>query len=205
MLGPTTFPAPKPCPDTLTLIGMPGSGKSTIGPQLARALGTRFVDLDRHIEKRIGGPIGEYFRAYGEDRFRALEAELLAEVMTNGIGVIATGGGSVLSAVNRDLLRQKSRVVWLDASPQALLPRLQRQRHRPLFQGADLADKLTELHAARHGLYRATAHHAVSVNEQATAQVVEAIIGLMDGAQTTGPSCHPDVASRSLPEPQTCS
>ena len=90
----------------LVLVGLPGSGKSTVGRQLARRLDIPFLDSDHAIEQRLGCSIREYFERQGEERFRDIETEVLGQLVQQGQGVLSTGGGSVLREQNRDLLRQ---------------------------------------------------------------------------------------------------
>ena len=84
-------------PLKLALIGMPGGGKSTVGKQLARQIGVPFVDSDHEIEQRIGGSIKQFFERHGEEAFRDLETEVIADLLGRpGDFVLATGGGAVL-------------------------------------------------------------------------------------------------------------
>ena len=85
----------------LVLVGLPGSGKTTVGRQLARRLHLPFVDSDHAIESRLGCSIREYFEREGEDRFRDLESEVLADLCQHHQGVLSSGGGSVLRPINR--------------------------------------------------------------------------------------------------------
>ena len=95
----------------LSLIAMPGGGKSTVGRQLARRLGLAFVDSDHEIEQRIGCSIKTFFEREGEERFRDIESEVLDEITARDSGVIATGGGIVLRELNRQRLRERYRAL----------------------------------------------------------------------------------------------
>ncbi len=100
------------------LTGLSGSGKSTVGPLLAEALGWGFVDLDRRIEERAGMVVGAIFEKWGELAFRDRESEALTEVLAQSPPpVLATGGGTLASARNRDLAARSGTVVWLQVSP----------------------------------------------------------------------------------------
>jgi shikimate kinase len=99
----------------LVLVGLMGSGKSTVGRQLAERLGRSFIDTDAVVADRAGRTIAEIFQTDGEAAFRHMESQIIAEVTSAGGAVIATGGGAVLSAENRALMRQDSLVVWLQA------------------------------------------------------------------------------------------
>lgn len=144
----------------LSLVGMPGGGKSTVGRLLARQLNVPFVDSDTEIELRLGGEsIKDYFARMGEASFRDLESEVIGELLAReGEGVLATGGGAVLRDINRERLREHSTVVYLRSSPDELFRRLRHDTQRPLLQVANPLAKLRELHAQRDPLYRRSAH-----------------------------------------------
>lgn len=101
----------------LVLVGLPGSGKTTVGRQLARRLHLPFVDSDHAIENRLGCSIRAYFEREGEDSFRDIESEVLADLCHSHRGVLSTGGGSVLRPINRERLRQHGQVFYLRSTP----------------------------------------------------------------------------------------
>jgi shikimate kinase len=142
----------------LSLVGMPGAGKTTIGRRLARELGVPFHDSDHEIERRIGGSIREYFALHGEQAFRDLEHAVIVDLTRDVTGVLATGGGSVLREANREALRAAGTVVYLHATPQSLHERLRHDLSRPLLQVADPLQRLHELFSQRDGHYRNSAH-----------------------------------------------
>lgn len=145
-----------PAPN-LFLVGPMGAGKSTVGRHTAELLRLPFIDLDHEIEERTGAAVSLIFEFEGEAGFRRRESALLAELAArNGI-VLATGGGAVLDAGNRRLLRERGYVVWLDASVDAQLARLARDRQRPLLQAPDRRERLEKLAAERNALYAETA------------------------------------------------
>jgi shikimate kinase len=129
----------------LVLVGLPGSGKTTVGRQLARRLHLPFVDSDHAIENRLGCSVREYFEREGEDRFRDLESEVLADLCHNHQGVLSTGGGSVLRPINRERLREHGQVFYLRSSPEEVFRRLRNDQNRPLLQVADPQARLREL------------------------------------------------------------
>ena len=105
----------------ITLVGMPGGGKSTVGRHLARQLGWAFVDSDSEIEKRIGCSVREFFDREGEDAFRDIEQKVIAELTSRSQAaglVLATGGGAVLRRVNRENMRHGGTVVYLRCAPE---------------------------------------------------------------------------------------
>lgn len=136
---------------------MPGCGKSTVGRVLARRLGGSHVDLDHEIELRAACSIATLFARSGEGTFRDMEASVLAELVDSGASVIATGGGVVLRSANRELLRTRTRCVYLRASNELLWRRLRRDRRRPLLQVVDPQERLRALSAEREPLYEETA------------------------------------------------
>jgi shikimate kinase len=160
---------------TISLVGMPGCGKSTVGRHLARQLGLRFIDSDSEIEKRIGMPIRDYFAAQGEDAFRDVEQEVIDDLSQLPHAVLATGGGAVLRPSSRDALHSRTHVFYLRNSPEELHRRLRHDTHRPLLQVADPLQRLRELYRDRDPLYRRTAHFVV----EAARPSVPALIGMV--------------------------
>lgn len=140
--------------ENLVLIGMPGSGKTTVGRLLAQKLGRVFIDTDEEISKTTGTPVQTLLTACGEPHFRSLEAELVRALADRQGCVIATGGGTVLAPENVRRLRQNGRLVFLDRP----LEQLTATDRHPL---SDTPEKLRRLYEARHGLYLAAADDAV--------------------------------------------
>jgi len=140
------------------LIGMMGSGKTTIGRALARELGLKFVDCDRELELRSGVTITTMFEVEGELTFREREAALIDELTQRDRIVLATGGGAVLRESSRAALRGRGLVIYLRASVDELARRTARDRGRPLLQTEDRRARLTQLLEQREPLYSATAH-----------------------------------------------
>ena len=160
----------------VALVGLPGSGKSTVGRHLARKLGLAFVDSDVRIEQRLGCPIREFFEREGEERFRDIEAEEIDSLTRGENCVLSTGGGAVLREENRHHLAQRCQVVYLRSSPDEVYRRLKHDRNRPLLQVADPLAKLRELFAERDPLYRATAHFVIETGRPSVATLVNMIL-----------------------------
>lgn len=158
------------------LVGLPGSGKSTVGRQLARRLGLPFIDSDQVIEQRIGSSIRAYFDREGEAAFRDLEAQVIDEVTSDPQAVVATGGGAVLRPENRACLHDRGRVVYLRSTPEDLFRRLRNDRHRPLLQVADPLVRLKDLYTQRHPLYAETSHFAIDTGRPSVATLVNMIL-----------------------------
>lgn len=165
---------------------MPGSGKSTIGRQLARRLGVRFVDSDQTIEQQIGCPIREFFEREGEGAFRDREESSIDELTLCDDIVLATGGGAVLRENNRLHLRDRTTVVYLRATPEALIRRLRHDTSRPLLQVADPLARLRDLYSQRDPLYRQTAHFTLETGRPSVATLVNMVEMQLDlaGART---------------------
>jgi len=175
----------------ISMIGMPGSGKSTVGRQLARQLESRFVDSDAEIEKRIGMPIRTYFETEGEGRFRDLEQSVLMDLLQGDRLVLATGGGIVLREDNRRALQEASTVIYLRSSPEELFRRLRHDTHRPLLQVGDPLRKLRELSHERDSLYRQTAHFVVEIGRPSLATLLNMILMQLELAGIVDPSLVP--------------
>jgi len=170
----------------IALVGLPGSGKTTIGRQLARKLAVPFVDTDAEIEQRIGCSIRDFFAREGEARFRDIESEVLDELTrAQGTGVLSTGGGSVLSARNREFLRSRCHVVYLRSSPDDLYRRLRHDTQRPLLQVDDPLARLRELHDARDPLYHETAHYTLETGRPSVPMLVNMMVMQLDLAGIT--------------------
>ncbi len=160
----------------IVLIGMMGAGKSTVGRRLAHVLGRRFVDADKALEQRCGVPIPTIFEVEGEDGFRRRETALLDELTHEDGLVIATGGGAVLRAENRRMLRERSFVVYLQAALPELWHRLRHDRVRPLLQTANPRQRIAELLAERDPLYGETAHLSMLTGRQPVELLVAEIV-----------------------------
>jgi shikimate kinase len=166
----------------IALVGMPGSGKSTVGRHVARHLGWTFVDTDHVIEQRIGCSIREYFELHGESAFRDVEQGVIADTLATAHDrVVATGGGAVLRAANREALRARAAVFYLRSTPEELARRLRHDTHRPLLQGsADPLKRLRALFAERDPLYRTTAHYVVETGRPSVHTPVNMVLMQID-------------------------
>ena len=163
--------------ENVVLVGMMGSGKTTVGQLLAERTGMEFIDLDEQIERRADCTITEIFGTQGEDAFRDLETQLLDEVeATVSRFVLATGGGAVLRAHNRDVMHEMGKVFWLDAPPETLRQRIGDDASRPLLQGVDAQKKLEKIFAMRREAYAAASDIHLDTTELSPEDIVDRII-----------------------------
>jgi len=145
-------------PDGVVLVGMPASGKSTVGRLVAERLGRPFVDTDVLVERRIGMPVPAYLERHGEAAFRSAETDAVSEACAVPGAVIGAGGGAVLDPLNRWVLWHHGSVAWLDAPPSALVGRLVADEvDRPTFRPYDV-DRLAAILDDRAPAYRAADH-----------------------------------------------
>jgi shikimate kinase len=159
------------------LVGPMGSGKSTIGAQLARTLRYGFIDCDEELERRTGASVKLIFDVEGEAGFRERESRLIEELTLEDRIVLATGGGAVLAARNRQCLRERGFVVYLRSPLDVLVARTRFDTTRPLLRTADPEATLREIVAAREPLYREVAALVVDTGKLSVKQVVRKIVG----------------------------
>ncbi len=160
----------------ISLIGLPGSGKTTVGRQLARRLQLPFIDSDHELEIKLGCSIKDYFAHEGEDKFRDAEQQVIDALTLGPASVLSTGGGVVLRSTNRKHLRERGRVVYLNSHPDELFRRLKRDTTRPLLQVEDPLAKLRDLYAQRDPFYRETAHFVIETGRPSVAMLVNMIV-----------------------------
>jgi shikimate kinase len=163
----------------LVLVGPMGAGKSVVGRRLAGRLGLAFVDLDTAIEQATGASIAELFASEGEAAFREHERRLLAGLLAREGQLIATGGGAVLDARSRELLRERSFVAWLRIGIDKQLRRLADCDARPLLQGSDREGRLRALAAVRDPLYAEIADLVLDTDDDPPGQVTSTLERLL--------------------------
>lgn len=167
----------------LVLVGMMGAGKTSVGKRLARRLGWRHVDADKRIERSSGRTIPEIFATDGEAGFRTIEHDVLESLLRlPGRTVVSTGGGAVLSADNRALMRERGTVVWLRARPETLLARVGKGNGRPLLAD-DPAAAVHRIAAERRDAYESAAHVVVDVDGCTADQVADAVLAAIQGEE----------------------
>ena len=154
-------------------------GKSAVGRNLAKRLRRRFVDLDRLIEKTEGMKVREIFEQKGEAYFRQIEKQTLAHVLQQDGQILATGGGVVLDDDNLALLKEKTVLIGLSASTDAILNRVGNSTTRPLLKGADRRERIEGLIHSRQARY-AQAHFTIDTGALTLAQVVDKIVEIVN-------------------------
>jgi XRE family aerobic/anaerobic benzoate catabolism transcriptional regulator len=169
-----------PPPSIVALLGLRGAGKTTIGRELARRLHVRFVELDRRIEKAADMSLAEVFSLYGEEHYRRLERETLAQVLAEKRAmVLATGGGIVASPDTFALLKKHAVTIWLRATPEDHWNRVVRQGdRRPMADHPQAMADLRALLTSREPLY-AGAEHIVDTSGRGVGAIVESVATLV--------------------------
>jgi len=163
------------------LVGLMGSGKSSIGRRLAAQLDLPLIDLDDYIVAQAGCSIPEIFARDGEAAFRQMETDALREVMRQH-AVIATGGGAVMSASNREMLSRHFPVIWLKASPKFLANRIDGDANRPLIAGGDTLKTLKQLAKTRYPLYESCADFTLPRGKMKKREALDAILAFLSNA-----------------------
>jgi len=162
--------------NNIFLVGLMGSGKTTIGRQLAKRLGKRFVDSDHEIEARTGASIPLIFDIEGEASFRRREAEVIRDLSSQRGIVLATGGGAVLDAGTRARLAERGTVIYLRAHVNSILARTAHDKNRPLLRTPDPRRTLELLTAQREPLYREVAHLIIDTGRPNVQSMVQTIL-----------------------------
>ena len=156
-----------------------GAGKTTIGKKLAKALEYEFIDTDEWIEKEQGRKISNIFAEDGEVVFRDMETDLLKRLQNSEEKfVLSVGGGMPVREENRALLRNLGIVIYLKTSKEEIIRRVSGDKNRPLLQGGDLEEKVTNLMNARAQIYVETAHMEVITDRKNPSEVVENIMSI---------------------------
>ena len=186
----------------VVLVGLMGVGKSTVGRRLARRLDLPFVDSDSEIEEAVGLPWGELFERYGEADYRDGERRLVARLVDGQVRIIATGGGVFVDPRTRQLLKDRTITVWLDAPIDVLTERTSRRDTRPLLKNGDRKGKLERLAELECQLY-AEAHIHVKSGSGAHREVVEEIVQALEAylaeAETKKPASPPQRPAEGQP------
>ena len=167
----------------VTLIGLMGVGKTTIGRRLATRLDLPFIDADAEIEIASGMPVSEIFARFGEAHFRDGERRVIARLIDGAPKVIATGGGAFIDPGTRALILERTLAVWLDADIATLVDRVRRRDTRPLLKDRDPVEVLTALAAVRNPIYAEAPIH-VGSRRQPHVETVDTIVAALAAANS---------------------
>lgn len=174
-------------PKTVVLVGLMGAGKSCIGRELAKVLSLDFVDADLEIEEAAGCSIPDIFALYGEAEFRAGERRVITRLLDGPVHVLATGGGAFMNPETRALIGEKAISVWLRADLDLLVGRVARRDNRPLLQGRDAREVLSELMDERYPVY-AKADLTVDSGREPPSATVDKVVAALRGHLETAPA-----------------
>lgn len=158
----------------IIIVGFMGTGKTTVGLELARKLSWKYVDTDHQIENTAQMKIPQIFEKQGEDAFRELETKVIRQTLADHTQIISTGGGAVLRSENRDIMLKNGFVVALTASPEAIIARVSENENRPLLQG-NVRNKVITLLEERKEAYD-FAHAKIDTTHHTPQQLVAKII-----------------------------
>ena len=162
----------------VVLVGLMGVGKSTVGRRLAAILGTDFIDVDEEIERAANRTISEIFETHGEAYFRNGERRVIARLMGEAHGVIATGGGAFVDPETRGIILGQAIAVWLDCDVDTLVERTSRRNDRPLLRTGDPREILAKLKDQRSAAYAEAPIHVLTNNgphAETAERILEAI------------------------------
>ena len=175
---------------SIVLVGMMGVGKSSIGRRLAARLGVPFVDADSEIEKAAGMSIPDIFARHGETYFRNGEARVIARLLESGPQVLASGGGAVMNADTREVIRAKGVSIWLRAEFDVLMRRIaKRKNERPMLQTDDPSETLRQLLVVREPFYALadlTVQSREAPHEAIVAEIMRALTGFLGATPPEG-------------------
>jgi len=163
----------------IILVGLMGSGKTTVGKQLSKTLSKKFIDTDHLIEQRTGVDISTIFELEGEDGFRLRETHLLEGLLNQKDLVIASGGGIILSQLNRKLLKKLGLVFYLKANCDDLANRLKNDKSRPLIQNVDIRIKMQDLLNVRDTLYDSVADYIIETKDKRAIDIKNEIMEII--------------------------
>lgn len=161
--------------DNIILVGMMGSGKTTLGRFLSMILGLPFIDLDKEIELQIGKTIPQIFEEDGEEYFRNFECLILKNIISSGNAIISTGGGIIENIESREILKEQNKVFYLKTTPEILYSRIKGDSNRPNLK---TFENFSNLLNSREAKYLEVAKHVVDVNKTIS-EIAQEVRGLL--------------------------
>ncbi|KUK11047.1 MAG: Shikimate kinase [Clostridia bacterium 41_269] len=167
--------------DNIILIGFMGTGKTAVGKRLAQALGKKFIDTDKEIERVTGMTISQIFQKHGECRFRSEEKLALKKACSLNNAVIATGGGAVMDEENAEIMQKSGRIICLTARPEVIQKRVKRRDDRPLLHRDKSIKRIEELLKEREPYYKRYAEAFFDTSDNEHSEVVKNIIDYLEG------------------------
>lgn len=159
----------------IVLVGFMGTGKTSVGKELAKRLKTKFIEIDEKIEKKEGKTIDEIFKEKGEQYFRQVEQKIAKEVADISFATISTGGGIVINEENIKNLKKNGIIVCLEAKPEVIFDRVKKETHRPLLKVENPGQRIKELLEKRKLFYQKADFH-IDTSNLSVSQVVNKII-----------------------------
>ncbi len=166
----------------LTLTGMMGVGKSTVGKNLAKKLNYDFIDIDKLIEIKEGTSINLIFKNKSENYFRKLECEVTLQVLKKNNTVISLGGGAFLNKSIRENVKKKSISFWLDVDADELIERLKKSKKRPLLYKKNLNDTIKKLYFERKKIYN-EADYRIKCSSLKSHEIIDKLLKLYDNSR----------------------
>lgn len=164
----------------ITLIGMMGSGKTTIGKILSEQTGISAIDLDNFIENKENESISEIFKTKGEQYFRTVEAITIKELtQTTSSQILSLGGGAFENEQTREFLLKNSTVIYLETTPEEIFKRIKKTNNRPLLKNNMTIEKISEIMTQRKNNYN-LAHHKILTDGKTPSKIAEEILGALE-------------------------
>ena len=160
----------------ISLVGMMGVGKTSVGKFLADKLGYKFIDLDKYIEKAEDKKVTQIFNENGEAHFRFLEKKYVSEIVKSHDDLVfSLGGGSFISKDIRDILKNVSKVVWLNCASEEIFKRTKNEKHRPLLADDNSLEKIKKILEERTKYYK-QAHFHINTDNKSVSEVCNEIL-----------------------------
>ena len=157
------------------IVGLMGSGKTSVGKILAKKIGRQFFDTDQEIIRNENLNISQIFDKHGENYFRELEYKVLTKLKNNTESIISTGGGIVLKKENIDIMTDNGIIIFLNIDVKTQITRIKNKKNRPLLDSNNLKDDLKNMKNCRDKIYESIADYIVDVSETTKYKVIESI------------------------------